>query len=142
MAAKNPQEVLADYRELIAHLRHLLGTRGATMREAAGVLSLSPMTVQRLAVRHRLRHRTPRRLTPAQRDTADRLIRQGHHSLEQLRRLIGISKSAVVRRRQRILDHDAEVTFRPKRRREAQYCPGCQQLVFYEPCIICQARQG
>lgn len=154
MAAENFPRVLADYHQLIRRLRALLSRQGtrhfqslprpaqhrqATLREAATELALNKDTVQRLAKRHRIAHRG-NRLTDEQRETADRLIQNAQHSLEQIRRFIGASKSAVVRRRQQLLDAEAEVAFTPRRLQQPRVCERGHETCF-APCVICQAEQ-
>jgi DNA-binding phage protein len=128
----------ADARAVIARLRALLA-RGASLREAARQTGCSKSTLHRLAVRHGLPRRPRKRLTPRQIGTAERLVRAAHHTVARIAELLRVAKSTASQLRRRVLDDQAQASFRPRRLKTARVCPTCGQRIVQWPCVACQA---
>lgn len=121
---------------LIAELERLVAA-GLSLRRAGiklGIGTKRPYSLLRdrpeLRVRRRIDEQTVRRVK--------RLISGGRLSYARIAIATSVSKTSVLR----IRDRAAGVSNQWRRRRVAYRCAGCRHLVSLDPCPICEARRA
>ena len=119
-------------------LRDLL-VEGATLADAARLLSVSRSVLHRLANEHAMKRRR-RAMPAAKRARIQRLLDEGRTSISRIARDCGVSKSTVSKMANAELN--AAPGFKPRRLRKARFCPNCRYSVWLWPCVACYARES